>query len=107
MEFRSVQLKAKHRLKRLREFQAVFSLGAAFFFGTAIGLPIAHVFKPITAVLALLCLWASYRCGSQMGSLKRTLHDLKYSKKDNLWQSELKQLHHLAHRGFIRILWIS
>ena len=107
LKLRSVQLKVKQRLKRLREFQMVFSLGVAFFLGMATGLPAEQVLKPITAGLALTCLWVTYRCGSQRGRLKRTLHDLKYSKQDDFWQSELEQLHHLAQRGFMRTLWIS
>jgi hypothetical protein len=107
MDVRSIKLKAKQRLKRLQEFQMVFSWGVAFFLGTAVGLPATQVFKPISAILALTCLWITYRCGNQIGALKGTLHDLKYSKQDELGKSELKQLHHLAHRGFIRMMWIQ
>jgi hypothetical protein len=106
MDFRSLKMKARHRLKRISEFQMVFSWGVAFFLGTAIGLPAAHILKPITAILALLCLWVTYKCGNHIGALKRTLHELKYSRQDGFWQYELQQLHHLAHRQLISILWL-
>ena len=105
VDFRSVKLKAKQRLKRLREFQMLFSWGVAFFLGMAVGLPATHILKPITAILALTFLWLAYRFGSYIGQLKCTLHDLKYSQQRTLLKSDLKQLRQLVHSGLIHILW--